>query len=49
MTNGIVSENYEQTHKEKDRLKKTYKKKIKISLERSPVSRSNKNKIQPKQ
>jgi hypothetical protein len=29
MANRIVNENYEQTHKEKDRLKKTFKNKNK--------------------
>ena len=42
MVNGIVNERvYEQRHKEKDRLKKARKDKIKISLERNLVSRPN--------
>ena len=40
---------YEQRNKEKERLKKTYKNKIKISLDRNLMSKPNKNKIQPKQ
>ena len=37
----ILSEGYEQKHKEGDRLKKANKKKIKIPLERNLVSRPN--------